>query len=130
MTDEELGRKIVDAIALDPYKLWNTEECGRLGRAARELTVRPAPTREKVHEWIVSSGPWTCRNSFEVAYVAYTALRHFAPPRVEAAGMVLVPRVATLGMLNAGWEKMFGKTAGPTSEVWAAMIAAAQEDGA
>lgn len=41
-----------------------------------------------------------------------------------AHGVVAVPVEATLEMLNTGWEKMFGETAGPTSEVWAAMLAA------
>jgi hypothetical protein len=48
----------------------------------------------------------------------------------EAAGMVLVPRVATLAMLNAGRKKMFGPDVGPTSEVWNVMLAAhGGEDG-
>lgn len=42
----------------------------------------------------------------------------------DADGLVVVPREATLEMLNAGWEKMFGANAGPTSEVWANMLAA------
>ena len=43
----------------------------------------------------------------------------------EARGFKLVGPEATLDMLNAGWEKMFGETAGPTSEVHYAMHAAA-----
>lgn len=44
-------------------------------------------------------------------------------------GWVVVPLEANLEMLNAGHSKMFGDKAGPTSEVWAAMISAAPEVG-
>ncbi len=37
MTDEELGRKIVDTIDLDPYKLWDARRFRQLGTIAREL---------------------------------------------------------------------------------------------
>ena len=43
---------------------------------------------------------------------------------IETAGCRVVPRDPTLQMLNAGWEKMFGTDAGPTSAVWDVMISA------
>lgn len=70
-------------------------------------------TRERLIELIRAHASW--HNSADAESLLTT---------IEAAGCVVVPRDADLNMLNAGWDKMFGPDAGPTSIVWEAMLAA------